>query len=380
MSARAYDGTPVATLSGTAALLTAEAAGTGTTSDGKPYTGDTLALGGAATGTFADKHVGNNKAITVTGITLGGAQAGNYTLNQPAGLTANVTPLPLAVTAVSVTKTYDGSTAAAGTPTLTPPLASGDTTTVLAQAFLNATAGAGNKVIIPSITINDGNGGANYALTLTNCTTGTIDKATASVTLGGLAQAYNGLPRSATATTNPSGLSVSFTYNGSATAPTATGSYAAVATVADPNYSGTAAGTLVIAGSIIDWQAGHFTAAEITAGWAADGVDADGDGFTNQDEYTLGNDPRGFSPQPLTLAPAAGNQFTLSFVARRATGAGYASRTRKYTVEESANLANATSWQSLPGYIDIVGDDQAVGVTVPTTGPNKSYRLKVRVE
>lgn len=379
-SARAYDGTPVATFSGTAALLPPEAAGTGTASDGKPYTGDSLTLGGAATGAFADKHVGNNKAITVTGLTLGGAQAGNYTFTQPTGLTANVTPRPLTVAAVSVTKTYDGSTAAAGTPTLTPPLAPGDTTTVLAQAFQDATAGAGNKVIIPSIAINDGNGGANYALTLTNSTTGTIDKATASVTLGGLAQAYNGSPRSATAATNPSGLAVSFTYNGSATAPTATGSYAVVATVADPNYSGTATGTLVIAGSIIDWRAGHFTAAEITDGWAADGVDAEGDGFTNLDEYTLGTDPRSFNPQPLAITPAAAGQFTLSFVARRASGAGYASRTRKYTVEVSTSLTNPTSWQPMAGYTDIVGDDQAVEVTLPTTGPNKSYRLNVRVE
>ncbi|MCE9611135.1 MAG: DUF6288 domain-containing protein [Chthoniobacter sp.] len=379
-SARNYDGTTVAVLAGTAALFPAEAAGAGTTSDGKPYSGDNLTLGGATTGTFADKHVGNNKAITVTGITLGGAQAGNYTFNQPPGLTANVTPLPLTVAAVSVTKTYDGSTAAAGIPTVTPPLASGDTTTFLAQAFQDAAAGTGNKVIIPTITIDDGNGGANYAPTLTNCTTGTIEKATASVTLGGLAQTYNGSPRSATATTNPSGLSVNFIYNGSATAPTATGSYAVTATVADLNYSGTATGTLVIAGSIIDWQAGHFTAAEITAGLAADGVDADGDGFANLVEYALGTDPRSFNPQPLAVAPAAGNHVTLTFVARRATGAGYASRTRRYTVEESANLANPSSWLPLVGCIDIVGDDQTVEVSFTTTGPNKSYRLNVRLE
>ena len=107
---RDYDGTTAAVLSGTAALPTAEAPGAGTAGDGMPYIGDDLTLGGAATGTFADKHVGDNKAITVTGITLGGAQAGNYTFTQPAGLTANVTPLPLTVAAVSVTKTYDGST------------------------------------------------------------------------------------------------------------------------------------------------------------------------------------------------------------------------------------------------------------------------------
>src|SRR3712207_6927932 len=39
---------------------------------------------------------------------------------------------------------------------------------------------------------------------------------------------------------------VSVTYNGSAAPPTAIGTYSVVATVNDPNYQGTAAGTLVV--------------------------------------------------------------------------------------------------------------------------------------
>ncbi|MCX6872923.1 MAG: DUF6288 domain-containing protein [Verrucomicrobia bacterium] len=378
---RPYDGTAAAVLTGAAALLPAQAAGSGIAADGKPYTGDNLTLGGTATGAFADKHAGDNKTVTVTGITLAGAQKGNYTLIQPAGLTANVTVLPLTVAAVSATKTHDGTTAAAGTPTLTPTLVSGDTASVLSQAFQNPTAGAGNKVIIPNITINDGNGGANYAVTLTNCTTGTIDKATATVTLGGLAQTYDGSPRSATATTDPIGKSVNFTYDGSSIAPIAAGSYAVIATIDDPNYSGTATGILVIAEEpLVAWRDGHFSAAEISAGLAADHVDADGDGFTNLAEYTLGTDPRSFSPQPLAIAPAADNHFTLSFVARRATGAGYDGCTRKYTVEGSADPANPTSWQPVTGYTNIDGDDQTVEVTLPAIGSSKFYRLYVRVE
>jgi hypothetical protein len=73
-----------------------------------------------------------------------------------------------------------------------------------------------------------------------------VAKATATVTLGNLNQTYTGSPLSATASTNPAGLSVNFTYNGSATAPTAVGSYTVVATINDPNYAGTATGTLVI--------------------------------------------------------------------------------------------------------------------------------------
>ena len=78
------------------------------------------------------------------------------------------------MTAVTATKFYDGTTAATGTPTLSPALIAGDTTTVLAQAFQTAAVGSGNKVIVPAITISDGNGGANYAVTPVNFSTGTV--------------------------------------------------------------------------------------------------------------------------------------------------------------------------------------------------------------
>ncbi|MGA3162031.1 MAG: MBG domain-containing protein [Terracidiphilus sp.] len=73
-----------------------------------------------------------------------------------------------------------------------------------------------------------------------------ISKATAVVTLGNLAQTYTGSALSATATTNPTGLTVNFTYNSSSTAPTLVGNYAVVGTISDTNYSGTSGGTLVI--------------------------------------------------------------------------------------------------------------------------------------
>ncbi len=83
----------------------------------------------------------------------------------------------------------------------------------------------------------------------TGSATGTlvIAKAAATVTLGSLNPTYNGSAKSATATTNPSGKAVDFTYNGSATAPTNAGSYAIVGTINDATYQGTASGTMVIA-------------------------------------------------------------------------------------------------------------------------------------
>ncbi len=74
----------------------------------------------------------------------------------------------------------------------------------------------------------------------------TVSKASATVVLGSLAQTYDGRPKYATATTAPGELAVDFTYAGSARAPVAAGSYAVVGTVSDPNWQGSAAGTLAI--------------------------------------------------------------------------------------------------------------------------------------
>ncbi|HWA28886.1 MAG TPA: immunoglobulin domain-containing protein, partial [Lacunisphaera sp.] len=79
-----------------------------------------------------------------------------------------------------------------------------------------------------------------------NSLTWTIAKATATVTLAGLAATYDGSSHAATATTNPSGKTVTFTYDGSPTPPTAPGTYAVAATIDDVNYAGSAAGSLVI--------------------------------------------------------------------------------------------------------------------------------------
>lgn len=75
----------------------------------------------------------------------------------------------------------------------------------------------------------------------------TVPKLPATVTLASLSQTYTGSPLTASATTNPSDLAVTFTYDGSSTAPTNAGSYAVVAVINDAVYEGTANGTLVIA-------------------------------------------------------------------------------------------------------------------------------------
>jgi filamentous hemagglutinin family protein len=162
---RVYDGTPAAMLAGTAAVT---ALGS-----------DVVSLGGVGAGVFADRNVGTAKAITVSGFSLSGADAGNYSLVQPSGLTANVTSAALTVSTSNVSKTYDSGLSALGTATIASgTLFSPDTLTGGSFAFTDKNVGSGNKVVSASgVTVNDGNGGGNYAVTYAGNTTSTITPA-----------------------------------------------------------------------------------------------------------------------------------------------------------------------------------------------------------
>ncbi|MFC7050216.1 YDG domain-containing protein, partial [Emcibacter nanhaiensis] len=83
---KVYDGTTVITLSGITPGLTGVIGGDSVTLDT-----------GAVTG-FADKNVGDDKAVTFTGFALQGADAGNYSLTSgSATSTADITPKSLTV-------------------------------------------------------------------------------------------------------------------------------------------------------------------------------------------------------------------------------------------------------------------------------------------
>jgi phosphodiesterase/alkaline phosphatase D-like protein len=73
-----------------------------------------------------------------------------------------------------------------------------------------------------------------------------VEKAEATVTLGGLGLLYDGTAKEVEATTDPPGLVVVITYDGNAEAPVGPGEFAVVATVDDPDYQGSASGSLVI--------------------------------------------------------------------------------------------------------------------------------------
>jgi len=88
VQSKAYDATTAASLSGTS-LQTAIAPGTGSSTDGKPYTGDVLSIGNNTAGTFERSLPGTGIPVTHA-MALGGADAGNYNLTIPQ-LTGEIT-------------------------------------------------------------------------------------------------------------------------------------------------------------------------------------------------------------------------------------------------------------------------------------------------
>ena len=74
--------------------------------------GDTVLLGGSPAGTVASAAAGSGKSVTVTGYSISGAQASNYSLGQPTDVTVGITPAELPEVAWTVfppaSLEYDG--------------------------------------------------------------------------------------------------------------------------------------------------------------------------------------------------------------------------------------------------------------------------------
>lgn len=142
----------------------------------------------SATGTFEDKNVGTGKTVTIRGIALGGVAAANYTLSDtPATTTADITAKELTanVSSVSVTKEYDGTTAAGtvnGAATAETGI-SGETVTVNVSAgdYADKNVGTGKSVTL-TLSLSGDNAG-NYMLSNTTAT------ATASITASSITDA-----------------------------------------------------------------------------------------------------------------------------------------------------------------------------------------------
>ena len=74
----------------------------------------------------------------------------------------------------------------------------------------------------------------------------TVGKALATISLGNTLQMYDGSPKQVAVTTDPAGLTVQVTYDGSAGSPVNPGTYQVMAIISDPGFQGSQAGALSI--------------------------------------------------------------------------------------------------------------------------------------
>jgi Caspase domain/YDG domain/MBG domain (YGX type) len=101
--------------------------------------------------------------VGISGLTLAGADAGNYLLTPPVGVNASITPAPLSLAGVSVAnKVYDATAAASATAGLGGVLAGDAVTVAVAASFSDANVGTAKTVAYSATTA--GADAANYAL------------------------------------------------------------------------------------------------------------------------------------------------------------------------------------------------------------------------
>ena len=125
---------------------------------------DDVTVGGAPIITFANKNVGTAKPITVAGYALTGAQAGNYSVAQPTGLSGNITKLNITLAgAIAQNKDFDGTTVASITGTLTGVIALDVVTLVGTGSF--ASSAIANGIVVTANCTLAGTDNANYSLT-----------------------------------------------------------------------------------------------------------------------------------------------------------------------------------------------------------------------
>ncbi|WP_172600431.1 YDG domain-containing protein [Sulfurivermis fontis] len=250
---KTYDGTTAATL------------GSPGTLSGVIVTDD-VSLAGTASASFADKNAGTGKTVTVSGLSLTGTDAGNYTLGSGATTTASILPKALTASYTAYSKTYDGTTAAMVTATSSDIIGSDEVNITANGAFADKNAAEDKIVTITGGALSGADAG-NY--TLQN-TTGTD---TADITRKLLTASYTAQNK---------------TYDGTTTASVS-------ATSSD--IIGSDEVHITASGSFADKNAGNGKTVNISGG-ALSGTDAGNYYLTN----TTGTASADITPKALSLS------------------------------------------------------------------------------
>ena len=382
---------------------TTSAAGvTGTPSYVGLVNGDNLGVTGVASATFADKNVGTNKTVTISGFT---DPNGNYSVTAPT-VTASITPKEVVILGLSgVNKTYEGTSSGtlSGTPSLLG-VAPGDQANVLLGgipmvSFVNANAGVAVEMIVSGYTLS-GSGAGNYALIQPIGLAADIIRKSATIVANDRFKVIGTtlvLGAGQTEFTS-SGLvsgerigSVTLTPNGGTEANAPRGVYSItpsepVAAITIPsntfregNYEMTYVdGTL----NVIDPTA-TITLSEwafqngLVGVDALPGADPDKDGMTNLMEYYLGLSPTSSSGSGGVFILSKGSNNTVSLTYRRAKGVTGVSS----AVQANGDLSASSSWGT-NGVQETVVDkgtyEEVTGTVTIAPGATKMFmRLKV---
>ncbi len=152
----------------------------------------------------------------------------NYTVTTASNTTGLINKAPLTITAVFNSKPFDGNTSAAAIPTVSG-LIGTDSVAGQTESYTDSTPASGKTLTVnPGYTVNDGNGGGNYAVTTVANNTGIISNPNSTITLTPANQTGTVIepPQGSTYTFNlviavnqPLDFTVSYkTVNGTATA------------------------------------------------------------------------------------------------------------------------------------------------------------------
>src|SRR5207253_2073871 len=120
---------------------------------------------------FADKNVETGKAVSVSGLSISGTDAGNYSLSTTtATTTANITALPITVSCTAVNKQYDGNAKAASAPSDNRLSGDAFTDSYASASFADKNVGNGKTVSVSGLSIS-GTDAGNYSLSNTTAST-----------------------------------------------------------------------------------------------------------------------------------------------------------------------------------------------------------------
>ena len=346
---KVYDTTTTAALAGTASL-------SGVVS------GDTVGIGTTGTGTFADKNVGNTKAITVLGYSISGADANNYSFTQPAGLTADITKATLNVAATGINKVYN--TLTSGTIILSDNHLGSDSLNLSygTATYDDKNVGTGKTLSVAGINVT-GTDANNYTFNTMASTTANITKAALTVAATGINKVYDTLT-SGTVTLSDNHLgsdSLSLNY-GSASYADKNAANSKALSVSSINVTGTDAGNYTF--NTTASTTANITKAALTV--AATGInkvyDALTSGTVTLSDNHLGSDSLNLSYGSASYADknaANGKLISVSGINVTGTDSG------NYTFNTSANTNADITQASLTA----AAGDQAIiyGTSVPTT-------------